>query len=865
MQDKPEKRLSPHRKSPPREIFSPGGVVKEEEVSLGVNPERSENPRTRELATDQSIAARNLLYNPNESCLEVMRQCADGIGSIMDRMKHTGNEQNDLVQDKVLISMCTRLMADGGTGRIIGFNDRLKQLVEFVDTKTFVEKDSKPENYDELLRSLANDCRARMSEITSNAKKPGPEGAVARQGILSFMGDLGGIEEGETGFGAAYKGPLEKPEYIYITYAAGLCDAQRKLAGQSVPATDEEVLAFEEEFRRSRAATSMKGGGLSAPAHTARKKEERAPLTWAVQERQGLLNTGDLAEEKLKTANKAHEKSLVDAAWPSYLVAKAITQDVVEPVTGHVSGTFGEMATTMNMFCGTPPATIFWETPSGTPIDSANKDQTVSIAAMAAAGLITAGFHSAVEIFQPMSTFTTHATHESIGPKAVEMMNKQAKALKDYAAIVDTFDDGRPKTWGEKEAGYPLSEDELILDKESLLSRAEGIEDLATKSVDMISMLQGDGGTLATLEIARVLANQSVDPQVPFKLYSLNTRLDELGLRGHTPELEKARTIANMSVSETQQQELAVALKAAENAADNRDFLHKNASEAEEKAAVANTKVEVAEIMLAGKQEVLTLLTNETNEVTQKGWRAGASAEEASEAMKQLGPLEKERKSAFRAVAVAKLEVTATRAEAEAASKEAFAAKAELTSIDESVVAAAKAEAVAARKEATAARKEVKAGVVEAIAEDAEAKATKAEQIAAEKQQALDLATIATQEATRIGWGEGGSPEDARKARDSLEALEDVRKQAFREAAVSKKEAIGPREIAKSTREEAIRERGVATDAKVMATQARAEAAITNKEASTMIEKSKTLKERMHNIKESDNPESPEVKSGPGF
>ncbi|KTD44411.1 hypothetical protein [Legionella parisiensis] len=566
MQNKQSNEPTKHRKSPPRE-----GLEINKGVTNGVggiNPEQANNPRTIELATDQSITARHLLYYPNEASLSVMEKCADGINCVMARLNHDGDVIGDLAKDEILISMCTRLMADGGTGRIIGFNDRLTELVEMR------KHTPKPNGYVDAIKSLANDCRDNMAQITATAKKAGPEGALARQGILSFMGDLGGIEKHETGFGAAYKGPLCEPQDVYNTYVAGLCDAQRKLKGQTIPAIDSEVSGFEIQFHKAREQTSLKGGGLSAPAHTARKKEERAPIGWKVQERHGLLNTGDFAEDKLKEIDLQHTKTLVDAAWPSYLVSEAVTKDVVEPVTGHVSGTFGEMAVTMDLFCGTPPESIDWKHPSGTPISSAHKDQVTAIGALAAAGLITAGFHSAVEIFQPISTFTTHPTHGSLGPKAVVEMNLHAQALRRFAEYLAKYKD-KPGDWvqysDDGQICCILSLEELNLSKEEVLSKAQSIEDAATKSVDMISALQGEGGTIATLELCRVLANHSTDPKRALNLCSLNTRLEQLGLRGYSPELKAARDIATEPVNDTQQKKLKDAIDVAEQAADRRE------------------------------------------------------------------------------------------------------------------------------------------------------------------------------------------------------------------------------------------------------------------------------------------------------
>ncbi|KTD13086.1 hypothetical protein Lgra_0950 [Legionella gratiana] len=898
---------SPHRKSPPREPLpiNKGVTTK----GSGVNPEESENLRTLELATDQSIAARNLLYYPNESSLQVMKLCADGMNSVMERLKHTGEAKSDLDNDEILISMCTRLMADGGTGRLPSgdFNKRLAELVEMR------KLEPRPENYAEKAQSLANDCRENMANITTKAKIAGPEGALARQGILSFMGDLGGLEKHETGFGAAYKGPLGDAHRVYDAYVAGLCDSQRKLRGKEGQASVEEVQEFEKIFHQARVVSSLKGGGLSAPYHTVGKKTERAPVGWDVVERRGLLNQGDNAEKLLETAYPEHKKSLVDASWPSYLVSTQVVENVTEPVTGHVSGTFGEMATTMNLFCGTSPTSLTLDQPSGKPLETAHPDQVTSIAALSAAGLITAGFHSAVEVFQPMSTFTTHPTYGSIGPDAVMQMNKEARALRAYVEYLETND--RPESW--ESEGYKLTEEELKLSKEDLLNKAESIENAATKSVDMISLLQGEGGTLATLEVARVMANHSANPKVPTKLFSLNTRLDELGLRGATPELEKARAIAELPFSKEQQIQLTKAVEAAEEAADNYDLLKGITVKFENIAQKAETKA-------AEKEQALEKAKQELDKALKLGWGVGVDPEEARKARALSESLEEVRKKAFREAKAARAEATAARAEANNA-------RSDLTNLEKGVSVAANAELKAARaeaavlraeatvlraettaeekeeiviekeetakeKEETAKEKEKTAVVKEETAADKEKIAEEKEKIAAEKEQALENAKQELDKALKIGWGIGVDPEEARKARALSESLEEVRKQAFREAKTARSEANIAREEANVTKEEARVARveaNVAKEevtvakeevqvakeevkiakeeievakeqvkvAKEEATVARLEATDTKKEATVMLEKFRGIKERMQTMKKDEEIETPQIRN----
>lgn len=235
------------KRSPPRKALTINAGL----TSSGANPELLRHLRTEELATDQSIAARNLLYHPNQSSLHVIKLCAEGINDIMKRLNHGLDVELNLHNDEILISLCTRLMANGGAARIDGFNERLNKIVHLQKVQPSSEK------YFSSVQLLATECRVKMDEITRSAVKEGPEGALARQGILSFMGDLGGLETADTGYGAGYLGPLCDPKDIYHSYVAGLCDTQRRLIGLNA-ADPIEVLDFAKEFHDCRAATSIK-------------------------------------------------------------------------------------------------------------------------------------------------------------------------------------------------------------------------------------------------------------------------------------------------------------------------------------------------------------------------------------------------------------------------------------------------------------------------------------------------------------------------------------------------------------------------------------------------------------------------------
>lgn len=696
----------PGRKSPPRE-----GVGEK-----GIDPEETKNERTKELATDQSIAARNLLYHPNDASLAVVGLCAAGVGSIMRRLDHPpGDTAPNLEKDEILINMCTRLMADGGTGRLPGFNARLADLVE-MNLQT-----PRPAEYVGAVRLLAADCRVNMNNITRAAAIPGLDGALARQGLLSFMGDLGGLEAKETGFGKAFKGPLVAADAapavaavaaadaaaaaavegafsdadeihvaatakaakaakeaaqpgleaaarrVYEAYVAGLCDAQRRFSNQPAPASDREVASFEKDFNNARKATSLKGGVLSAPAHTGDKKGQRAVKSWTVEIRRGLLNQGDRAEEKLAEANAEHKTTLLNASWPSFMVSKAVVQDVVEPVTGHVSGTFGEMVTTMNLFCGTPPITVNKAHPHGAPIPSAGKDQVTAIAALAGAGLITAGFHSAVEIFQPMSTFSGDDTQGSLGPQAVIETKQHVNALRDQIyQLKNPGAFGPLRDHGE----YKLSEEELKLSVEELRWKSKSLTNAATKSEDMISLLQGGGGTLATIEVSRVMANHSTAPKELRKLYSVTTRLEELGQRGNFPGLEKARTDAH---------EMAIAAKSPSDYAK----LQRAISKAE---AIADQ----VEAIMTKPNQALAIATRARNAAVEIAWAPEGKLEKALQARTALAPLEEVKAQALREVQAARKEATAAIEEIEA--KAAIEEKAEVKEEEKAVKADAKVE-----------------------------------------------------------------------------------------------------------------------------------------------------------------------------
>ncbi len=772
------------RTSPPREDLEQKGDLdrKEAITSRGVDPETLGNERTKELATDQSIAGRYLLYHPNQSCLDVIERCADGIGSITERLSPTGDKDADLQKDKILITMLTRLMSDGGTAPVKDFNSRLAAL-----------KDPTLANYDELVHQLAEDCRQNMLNIRTTAKIPGPEGALGRQGVLAFMGDLGGLEPNETGFGGGFAAPLTKKleipyeefrvltdslcnagrltpadeetlnkfaqNYLQAQQAGevfraltdGLCDAQRKLLGQKEPATQEELDKFAEAFLIARQNTSMKGGSLSAPAHTEAKKGERAAISFKPVERHGLHNTGDAAEEILKKADPEHQTSLRNAAWPQYYVSKDLVKGVVEPVTGHVSGTFGEMVVMMNMLCGTPPDTMTYDNPAGTQVSSANQEkQTIAIAALAVSELGVSGFHSAVEVHQPTSTFTTQATHKSLGPEAVEEAELQAAALRAYADNLDSggmqskFEYPIPKLddpVGMKR--YVLTEDELTSNKEQLLTKAESIEMEASKSTDMISLLQGEGGTLATIEISSMLANQSVDPIVARQLISTATRLEAVSLRGHTPELEKARTIANEPVSEAQKERLLVALTNAETVADQIDLLYKRAEEAKANMSRAEENVKIAALMVNSLQERLEDTRKALDKAAQP---AGPPPKELTvagliskfAAAEQSVLLEKKKMEIIKELRSEWINLQAAKAEKTAATLTVTAINTELTSANSAMIVAAKAEAIAATKEALAIKRKGQATEMTNRAEEAEYQAS-AQKIE-EKQQAFQSA-----------------------------------------------------------------------------------------------------------------------------
>ena len=121
-----EKPPSPPR-TPPRKGAS-GITAADPGADINPNPEVGKSPRTLELATDQSLAARNLIYNPNEASLEVVKHCAEGVSAIAKRLTSRGDDSEEvkLEKDEVIIGMSARLMngdelGNGGTAGIAHF------------------------------------------------------------------------------------------------------------------------------------------------------------------------------------------------------------------------------------------------------------------------------------------------------------------------------------------------------------------------------------------------------------------------------------------------------------------------------------------------------------------------------------------------------------------------------------------------------------------------------------------------------------------------------------------------------------------------------------------------------------------------
>lgn len=740
-----------HRQSPDRQ---PLPIDSEEGITApgsGINPEEKPSERTAELAIDQSIAARHLLYYPNEACLKVLTRCAAGVDSIMGRLTHTEDEIGNLEKDEILISMCTRLMADGGTGGIPGFDCALGDLVAMKNTKSA--------DYHDALKSLASKCRANMSQITNAASIKSPDGANARQAILSFMGDLGSIEPKDTCLGKEYKGPLCDPSLVYKTYLAGLYELRSKIMPLPIQLTEDSMKAFEAQFETAKKATSLRGGGLSAHTHTPFKKKERAPEVWDLNQRLGLLNMGPNAEAKLMELHPDHKQRLVNASWPTYYISKEITQNVLEPVTGHVSSTFGDIVSTMNMLLGVPFERMTKEDPSGTLAAGpegfwTGENLAAEIGALASAGLIVAGFHSAVEVYQPMCTFSTGSTAKILGPEAVDITKKQVAALRHYAHSLK--DESRPQSF--EHQGYKLKKKDLSLSHKRLLKKARSLEKAATKSVDMISLLQGEGGTLATIEVSRVLSNFSSDPKGVRELFSLKSRLEDLGQRGHTAELERARALEYSP----NQNQLKQAIHLAEVASDHYAMLRAEVTQTASTSRTADEKAIQANYRAVKANQAVQDTTKALGDAVRTA-RAGWGLANPKTAIDAIEPLETARIQAIKEAKTANAEAATLTAAASNAHKQAK-------------------EAV---RQVNLVQLQAKLARAEAIAESKESLAEKFQAKAVEKEKVLFDATKATEAAARQGWGSV----TADSTRKNLEPLEETRKQAFKEAMAARAEA----------------------------------------------------------------------------
>ncbi len=517
-----------------------------------VDPESTTNEETLRMACDQSIAARNLLYHPGRESMEAIQRCTHGVRQVLRVIDATSDPVDNLKNGEILITMFTRFMADGGAGRIPGFNAQVRAL-----GAARARLPEGQQSYNDKVLTLANTCRARMDGILERCVQEGPVGAIDRQALLTFVGDLGGFEPDQIGFGPTYPAPIcgdpakkddprafakDAAEKVYNTLVMGLFNA----AGAG---STSEFVTFADNFKRARLLTASKPDGvLSATVHTITKATERVLVKDSSKERQGLLNQGGKADDIISATTQIDQSQrLLSVAWPQFTVPKKLLEGVDEPVTGHVSGSFGEIAVMTAMLCGARPETFTPDEPAG---QSGLNPR--AIASLASAVLMTAGYHSAVEIFQPMSTFCGQPSHELLGSITARNSKLRVGALKDFAEWKERYPGVDP-------SGFP--DIDLIdiavdcsLNPDELRDKADKLWAVSTKEQDFISLSQGKdrGATLATLEVCGVLAEQSQFPMQVGQLLSLRTREEMIGVSGSvfSKAREVSRLIGQLPISE---------------------------------------------------------------------------------------------------------------------------------------------------------------------------------------------------------------------------------------------------------------------------------------------------------------------------
>jgi hypothetical protein len=485
------------------------------------DPEADASPETLDLAHEQSISARNLIYNPGKMPMDVIKKCAHGINAVMNRLSTEGkDEATALANNEILISMCTRLMIEGGNQPIPGFRNDLEKLG--VLSKTNPRSEEQEAEYKYGVRELATKCRREMSQMLTDCQREGPAGGRGRQALLGFLGDLGGLEpHNEVQFGG-YPAPLGSGTRIYSAYVDGVCDLNHP------PSTnpDPNVIArFPDEFEAARLRGVAKGGGtLGTDQFTKYKPDERViNLAEGPRERKGLLDQGTRADNTMRIPE---EQRLRNATWPSFRTARAVTEGLLEPVSGHVSGTAGEMIHTMRLLCGESPNHI--KGPSAPTEESLarmnryERDQSTAIASLTAAGLIATGFHTAVEVWQPISTYTGSGAEKLMGPGAIEEMVLTAKNLETAAEGI-LAKPGDPSTAERQEELKTAAQ----MKKESarLMEEASMCHD-ALKAVGM--------GTMATTDVSRLMDKHSANMLQVTAFHSQSFRNDVRAQSGRT-------------------------------------------------------------------------------------------------------------------------------------------------------------------------------------------------------------------------------------------------------------------------------------------------------------------------------------------
>ncbi len=329
------------------------------------NPDPANQTETQKLAKRQTKAARNLMYNPNETLNEQLRAAAI---TLIEKIENLG--ANNMEQEGELgkTKLQTALF-----GRILG--------------KEGIMAKKQPEEVIAIIRKIA--------------EKPAEANANERMLLIALMGDIGALYA-DTGATTGVENRSEEqaktlrnsllPEHMSggQVKGNGQIDKIQKLAGSKVvgPKKKEERSRPWEELVRIMGTNKT-------------KKLSLIPRT-------GIHNTGNEIDNELGIGLNHRIKP---TKWQIAHMNKNRVNGMQEPLAGHMSGSPAEILQVWDALVGMPENEQYSlyddKAKDGQAIDQQSQEYTAreARAAGASAFLIAGGYHSAVEVLEGTKTY----------------------------------------------------------------------------------------------------------------------------------------------------------------------------------------------------------------------------------------------------------------------------------------------------------------------------------------------------------------------------------------------------------------------------------------------------------------------------